>query len=104
MFTSVGMHASWLFFPGSLTETVRNVRKLTKRKIKGHFCLIQSDDKWTWDRQRNQSTDLLRIQFLIIFIEFFPPSLRFGGRYSQKCSLFSQKLINALVYLTLYLA
>ncbi len=30
---------------------------------------------------------------------FWPRSLRFGGRYSQKCSLFLQKQINALVYL-----
>ncbi len=35
---------------------------------------------------------------------FWPRSFRIGSRYSQKCSLYSQKRRNAHVYLALYLA
>ncbi len=34
---------------------------------------------------------------------FDPALFRFGGRYSQKCSLSWQKRISVLVYLALYL-
>jgi hypothetical protein len=53
-----------------------------------------------------ESCGLFSERLLTLFpinYHFWPRSLRFEGCYSQKCSLFSQKQINALVYLALYL-